>query len=82
MPQYTYYPDSTLDIQGGYVTDNQFYTILYLLYFNKRYLYIFQLPLDNKGLKKGLAFKVIRISVISISKQLNEEQYKLSKVNK
>ena len=34
---------------------------------------MFRLPLNNKGLKKGLVFKVIRMSVISISKQLNEE---------
>jgi len=56
--------------------------MLHLLYFNKCYLYTFQLPLNSKGLKKGLMFKVIRISVISISKQLNKEQYKLNKVNK
>jgi len=43
---------------------------------------MFWSPLDSKGPKKGLAFKVIRISVTSISKQLNKEQYKLSKVNK
>jgi len=56
--------------------------MLHLLYFNKRCLYTFQSPLDGKGLKKGLVFKVIKISVTSISKQLNKEQYKLSKVNK
>jgi len=56
--------------------------MLHLLYFNKRRLYTFQSPLNGKGLKKGLVFKVIRISMTSISKQLNKEQHKLSEVNK
>ena len=81
LPRFTHHSNSIPDIQGGYVANNWFCTIVYLQYFNKRKGNTNKSLINGEGFKKTALLYITVIGKANISQQLTNKQYNASKIN-